>query len=139
MIKNSTVLGSIRAFHLPADPAESDCWSSWTASANELDTCIVTRYNPSVIKSFRHKGVRSFFRRGTRAGIQGAHAAKLARQLQRLDVARRPQDMNVPGWKLHPLKGNLKGRWSVWVGGNWRLTFAFDGDDAVLVDYQDYH
>jgi hypothetical protein len=113
MIKNSTVLGSIRAFHLPADPAESDCWSSWTASANELDTCIVTRYNLSVIKSFRHKGVRSFFRRG--------------------------QDMNVPGWKLHPVKGNLNGRWSVWVGGNWRLTFAFDGDDAVLVDYQDYH
>jgi proteic killer suppression protein len=92
-----------------------------------------------VIKSFPHKGVRSFFRKGTKAGIRSAHAAKLARQLQRLDVARRPQDMNLPGWKIHPLKGNLKGRWSVWVGGNWRLTFSFEGKDAVLIDYQDYH
>jgi proteic killer suppression protein len=92
-----------------------------------------------VIKSFRHKGVEGFFLRGTKAGIQGIHADKLARQLQRLDVSRRPQDMNVPGWKLHPLKGDQKGRWSVWVGGNWRLTFSFEGKDAVLIDYQDYH
>ena len=92
-----------------------------------------------VIKSFRHKGVKRFFLTGSTAGIQAAHAGKLARLLQRLDVARGPQDMNVPGWKLHGLKRNLAGRWSVWVSGNWRLTFAFDGEDAVLIDYQDYH
>ena len=92
-----------------------------------------------VIKSFRHKGVERFFLKGTKSGIQAAHAAKLARQLQRLDAAQRPQDMNVPGWKLHPLKGDQKGHWSVWVSGNWKLTFAFEGEDAVLVDYQDYH
>jgi proteic killer suppression protein len=92
-----------------------------------------------VIKSFRHKGVKRFFLTGSTAGIRAAHAGKLARQLQRLDVARSPQDMNVPGWKLHGLKGNLAGRWSVSVSGNWRLTFAFDGEDAVLIDYQDYH
>lgn len=92
-----------------------------------------------VIKSFRHKGVERFFLKGTKAGIQAAHAAELARQLQRLDVARRPQDMNVPGWKLHPLKGKSGGRWAVWVSGNCRLTSEFEGEDAILVDYQDYH
>jgi toxin HigB-1 len=92
-----------------------------------------------VIRSFRHKGVERFFLKGSKAGIQAAHAAKLARQLQRLDVARHPQDMNVPGWKLHALQGGMKGHWAVWVSGNWRLTFAFDGEDAVLVDYRDYH
>ena len=92
-----------------------------------------------MIKTFRHKGVERFFLSGTKAGIQSAHAARLARQLQRLDVARRPQDMNIPGWRLHPLKGDLAGHWSVAVSGNWRLTFAFDGEDAVLVDYRDYH
>jgi proteic killer suppression protein len=106
---------------------------------DRIDACIVTRYNSSVIKSFRHKGVERFFLKGTKAGIQTAHAAKLARQLQRLDVARRPHDMNVPGWKLHRLKGDLKEHWTVWVSGSWRLTFAFEGEDAIFVDYQDYH
>ncbi len=60
--------------------------------------------------------------------------------LARLNDAQTPQDMNVPGWQLHPLKGkDLKGYFSVWVNGNWRMTFRFDGVDAVLVDYQDYH
>jgi proteic killer suppression protein len=47
--------------------------------------------------------------------------------------------MNVPGWKLHALKGDLEGHWAVWVNGNWRLAFRFEGEDAVLVDYRDYH
>jgi proteic killer suppression protein len=60
--------------------------------------------------------------------------------LARLDEASAPSDMNLPGWRLHPLSGrDLRGRWSVWVNGNWRLTFAFDGVDAVLVDYLHYH
>ena len=93
-----------------------------------------------MIKSFRHKGLQAFFERGTRAGIQAAHAPRLARMLARLNDATAPQDMNLPGWNLHPLKGlNLKGHFSVWVNGNWRMTFTFDGVDAVLVDYQDYH
>lgn len=68
-----------------------------------------------MIKSFRHKGVERFFLKGIKAGIQTAHAAKLGRQLQRWDVARRPQNMNVPGWKLDPLKGDWKGHWAAWV------------------------
>ena len=92
-----------------------------------------------MIKSFRHKGVERFFLKGVKSGIQTASAGKLARQLQRLNAAHRPEDMNIPGWNLHPLKGQRKGHWSVWVNGNWRLTFTFEGSDAVLVDYQDYH
>jgi len=93
-----------------------------------------------MIKSFRHKGLEKFFATGSTAGIQAAHAARLRIQLTALDSAKRPQDMSAPAWRLHALKGSdLKAHWSIWVSGNWRLTFAFDGSDAVLVDYQDYH
>jgi toxin HigB-1 len=97
------------------------------------------RDNGAVIRSFRHKGVQRFFETGSRAGIQASHAARLRLQLTRLDNARGPQDMNAPGWKLHPLKGVLSGHWAVHVNANWRLTFTFEGQDAVLVDYRDYH
>ena len=92
-----------------------------------------------MISSFVHKGLQAFFLSGSKAGIQAAHAAKLRRQLAQLDQAEKLQDMNLPGWRLHPLKGELAGHWSVWVNGNWRLTFRFDAADAVLVDYRDYH
>ena len=67
------------------------------------------------------------------------HAGRLGRQLARLDVAKTAADMNVPGWRLHPLTGKLAGHHSITANGNWRLTFMFEGEDAVLVDYQDYH
>lgn len=87
-----------------------------------------------------HKGLEVFFTTGNKAGIQPHHADKLRILLGTLDTATSPQDMNAPAWRLHPLKGqDLKGHWSVWVNGNWRMTFKFDGQDAVLVDYQDYH
>ena len=86
-----------------------------------------------------HKGLETFFASGSKAGIQPAHATRLRRQLAQLDQATLPRDMNVPGWKLHPLKGELAGHWAVWVSGNWRMTFRFDGVDATVVDYQDYH
>jgi proteic killer suppression protein len=92
-----------------------------------------------VIKSFQHKGLQGFFETGSKAGIQPHHAPRLSRQLLRLDVAKSPDDMNVPGWRLHGLAGNMAGHYSVAVNGNWRMSFAFDGGDAVLVDYQDYH
>ena len=92
-----------------------------------------------MIKSFRHKGIQGFFDTGSKAGIQPSHAPRLRVQLTRLDASISPQDMNATGWKLHQLSGNLTGHWSVTVNGNWRLTFAFEGTDAVLVDYQDYH
>lgn len=72
-------------------------------------------------------------------GNQPHHAPRLSRQLKKLDTARAPEDMNVPGWKLHALKGDFAGQYAVTVNANWRLTFAFEGEDAILVDYQDYH
>ena len=92
-----------------------------------------------MIKTFRHKGLRAFFETGSKAGIQAAHAPRLGRQLARLDVAKNASDMNVPGWGLHPLTGGLAGHYAITVNGNWRMTFTFEGDDAILVDYQDYH
>lgn len=92
-----------------------------------------------MIKSFQHKGLEQFYETGSTRGIQASHVPKLRRQLARLEAASMPQDMNIPGWDLHPLKGDLKGHWSVKVNGNWRLTFMFDDGDAVLVNYQDYH
>ncbi|MED5238243.1 MAG: type II toxin-antitoxin system RelE/ParE family toxin [Pseudomonadota bacterium] len=92
-----------------------------------------------MIKSFRHKGLRRFYEKGTTRGIQASHAPKLRRQLARLEVAASPLDMGIPGWDLHALQGSLENHWSVKVSGNWRLTFTFEDGDAVLVDYQDYH
>jgi len=92
-----------------------------------------------MIKSFQHKGLKAFFETGSKAGIQPQHATRLNLQLARLDAATNPDDMNLPNWRLHPLKGDLQNHWAVWVDKNWRLTFTFDNHDAVLVNYQDYH
>jgi proteic killer suppression protein len=92
-----------------------------------------------MIKSFRHKGIQQFFETGSKAGIAAEHEAKLARQLMLLNAAKGPIEMDVAGWKLHQLKGELAEHWAVKVSGNWRLTFTFEGEDAILVDYQDYH
>jgi len=92
-----------------------------------------------MIKSFRHKGLEQLFLTGTKAGIQPDHAGKLARQLNRLDHATHPEDMKVAGWKLHRLTGELNANYSIWVNGNWRITFCFEDQNAILVDYQDYH
>ena len=93
----------------------------------------------AMIRTFRHKGLETFFRRGTKAGIQTHHAAKLRILLTALDYAKKPDDMNAPGWRFHGLSGDRKGFFSVTVNGNWRIIFRFDGKDAELVDYLDYH
>lgn len=92
-----------------------------------------------MIKSFAHKGIERFFLKASKAGINPQHAARLGGQLARLNVSTAPQDMNVPGWDLHELKGDRAGCWSVSVSGHWRLTFRFEGTDAILADYEDYH
>jgi proteic killer suppression protein len=89
-----------------------------------------------MIKSFRHNGVARFFRTGSKAGIQPKQAKRLRLQLAALDAAKSAADMNLPGWRWHALKGS---GWAVWVDENYRLTFDFEGADAALVDYQDYH
>jgi len=92
-----------------------------------------------MIKGFRHKGLEAFYKTGTTKGIQAAHSAKLSRILDVLNSASTAQSVNLPSFKLHALKGDLKGHWSVWVNGNWRVTFRFIDTDVELVDYLDYH
>ena len=88
-----------------------------------------------MIVRFKHKGLEEFYNTGTTKGIQAAHSAKLKRILALLDVARLPKDMDLPGYRLHELKGKQKGYWSVTDNGNWRLTFRFINSDVELVNY----
>lgn len=92
-----------------------------------------------MIKSFRHKGLKRLYETGGAAGIQAHQAARLRMQLAALDTAASIEDMDIPGYRLHPLKGKEKGRWSIWVSGNWRLTFEFHEGNAYILDYEDYH
>jgi toxin HigB-1 len=92
-----------------------------------------------VIKRFRHKGVQRFFESGDRKGINSQFAAKLRRILSALNEATGPAGMNFPGYRLHRLKGDRKGQWAVWVSGNWRLVFEFEGEDVTNVELVDYH
>ena len=92
-----------------------------------------------MIRTFRHKGLAKFFATGSKAGIQAAHAERLSLILAALNAATAASDMGLPGLRLHPLKGARAGSWSVSVCGNWRITFGFEGKDAVDVDYEDYH
>ncbi|KAA3629442.1 MAG: peptidase [Proteobacteria bacterium] len=92
-----------------------------------------------MIRNFKHKGLEKFFLKGTKSGIQAKHATRLRLILGRLNAATNPHDMDLPGLKLHELSGGRKGDWSVWVSGNWRVTFRFEGMDAEAIDYEDYH
>ena len=92
-----------------------------------------------MIKSFKHKGLEKFFTDGNTAGIQPAHATKISDQLAFLNAATAIEDLNKPGYRLHPLKGDLKGFWAVDVSGNWRIVFKFEDGDAYIVNYEDYH
>jgi proteic killer suppression protein len=92
-----------------------------------------------MIKSFRHKGLKILYSTGNSRGVQPEHIERLRRLLSTLDVATQPRDMDRPGNRLHPLKGDLTGYWSVSVSGNWRVIYRFIGRDVELVDYLDYH
>jgi len=92
-----------------------------------------------MIRSFAHKGLELFFRKGSNKGIQAQHAKRLRLILGLLDSAKAPEDMNAPGLALHPLKGNRKGFLAVTVQANWRVTFRMADGDAEIIDYLDYH
>lgn len=92
-----------------------------------------------MIKSFRHKGLRRLFETGVASGVQASHAGRLRLQLAALDTARTVEDMDIPGFRLHALKGAMRGRWSITVSGNWRVTFEFRDGNAYVLDYEDYH
>lgn len=92
-----------------------------------------------MIRNFRHKGLERYFRKDDHRGIRPEHAARIRRLLDRLDAALRPQDMDLPGYGFHPLKGNRAGAYAVSVSKNWRITFRFQDEDALDVNLEDYH
>lgn len=92
-----------------------------------------------MIRSFRHRGLKALYEGQSSAKVAPGHIAKLKRILTALDRSSGAEGMNLPGFRLHPLKGRLKGHFAVSVSGNWRVTFRFEDRDAVDVDYQDYH
>lgn len=96
-------------------------------------------YNIPVIKSFKHKGLQKFFETGSVAGIDPAHRQKLRMRLATLDTAITIDDIDLPGFRLHTLKGDKRGLWAIDVSENWRITFEFDEGNVYIVNYEDYH
>lgn len=92
-----------------------------------------------MIRSFRHRGLKRLYERGDRSRVRADQAQRLAMALADLDDAVGPADVDLPGYRLHPLKGNLKGFWSIAVSANWRITFRFEDGDIYDVDLVDYH
>ena len=90
-------------------------------------------------RTFKHKGLERFFSKSDYRGIPAQYAARIERLLDRLDAAVKPDDMDLPGYRFHPLKGDRKGTYAVFVSGNWRMTFCFVGEDASDIDLEDYH
>ena len=111
--------------------------STWAREA----TCkpSVDTVHGGMIKRFRHKGLEALFRTGSTKGVNAHLAPKLQRGLLRLKDGPLPEAMDLPGFRLHPLKGDREGAWSIWITGNYRLTFEIDGEDATDVDLEDYH
>jgi toxin HigB-1 len=98
-----------------------------------------TLHSESMIVSFKHKGLENFYKKGSWAGIQAKHSNRLRMQLAALNSAQTIEDMNLPGYRLHPLKGERKEFWTIRVSGNWRLTFRFENGNVYILNYEDYH
>lgn len=92
-----------------------------------------------MIKSFKHKGLEVFYKTGSVKGIQSEHSQKLRLILNRLNLVTELRDLDIPSFKLHPLKGDMQGLWAITVRANWRITFKFEDENVYIVDYKDYH
>ena len=101
--------------------------------------CTGTRYIVCVIRTFRHKGLKRLYQRGDPSKLRADQAQRIALALADLDDASEPADLDLPGYRLHPLKGDLKGFWSILISANWRIIFRFEESDAYNVDLIDYH
>lgn len=92
-----------------------------------------------MIKTWLHKGLQEFYTTGPTRKINAAHEKRLRMRLRVIDLAEKIEDMNLSGYRLHPLKGDRQGIWSITVTGNWRITFEFKDGDAYILNYEDYH
>ena len=110
-----------------------------TNGSGGIDRRTGTRYNPSMIQSFRHRGLRQLYERGDPSRIGADLLDRITLALADLDAAGKPSDIDMPGYRLHPLRGDRRGSWSIAISGNWRVTFRFEDGDAYDVDLVDYH
>ena len=113
-------------------------YMTWVARV-VVDTCIGTRYDQSMIRSFRHRGLRRLYERDDPSRIAADQVARITLALADLDVAGKPSDLDLPGYRLHPLRGDRRGSWSISITGNWRITFRIEDGDVYDVDLVDYH
>jgi toxin HigB-1 len=104
-----------------------------------VDTYYVTGYKEGMIRNIRHRGLRALYEENDPTGVNPQWAKRLQILLTRLEASTKPSDMALPGLRLHPLRGNLRGFWAVNISGNWRMVFRFVGEDVVDVDLIDYH
>ena len=104
-----------------------------------VDRCTGTRYNSSMIQSFRHRGLRRLYERGDPSRIGADQLDRITLTLADLDVTSKLSELDLPGYRLHPLRGDRKGSWSISISGNWRITFRFEDGDVYDVDLVDYH
>ena len=105
----------------------------------KFDSCTDTAYSAHVIQKFKHRGLKRLYERDDKSKVRQDQLEAIEDILAFLDIAVKPQDLDKPGYNLHPLKGKLKGFWSVKVSGNWRIIFRFSQGDAFDVDLIDYH
>ncbi len=120
----------------PAGPAPDP--GAWPVAHPVVARC-ASRYTCCVIQSFAHKGLKRFYDTGSTVGVQASHRKKLRLQLAALDTAQTVDDMDIPGFRLHRLKGKRAETWAIDVSGNWRLTFRFEDGQVHDVNYEDYH
>ena len=118
-------------------PRRVSLWA--TSRVKVVVSCHVTRYSGRVILSFRHKGLEKLYRDGTKKGVQADHVPKLLRVLSALDVAQGPDDLAIPSLRTHRRESDVAGHYSIWVNGNWRITFPLIESDVDPVDHQDCH
>ena len=108
-------------------------------STEAIDRCTGTRYNLSMIRSFHHRGLRRLFERGDPSRVGPNQLDRITLALADLEAASKPSDVDLPGYRLHPLRGDLEGLWSISISGNWRITFRFEDGNVYDVDLVDYH
>ena len=108
-------------------------------STEAIDRRTGTRYNLSMIRSFHHRGLRRLFERGDPSRVGPDQWDRNTLALADLEAASKPSDVDLPGYRLHPLRGDLEGLWSISISGNWRITFRFEDGNVYDVDLVDYH
>ena len=122
----------------PSGQPSSACTSVGRISKS-IDSCTGTRYNQLMIRSFRHRGLRRLYERDDPSRIAADQLDRITLALADLDAAGKPSDLDLPGYRLHPLRGDRRGLWSISITGNWRITFRFEAGDVYDVDLVDYH